>query len=367
MKIVIIIFVTIGWLTACSSRQETVIEAQLSNIEDQKVYWVEEINGAYKVLDSAEMVNGHFSFQTTNVYPRIALLSLSRKKIVKKILVEAGKLHLKCDVSDFMTAPLKGGQYNEILADYQSKERALRDEMIDVDMRYSEMVRNLPAEEFSVKKQEIEERYSSLKERVKFSQDSMIAANKANIVGAYIVAGRSYNSSESVDKALSELSPEMPANKMIDDLKQLKKVLDIKVEVGKIVPDFELSTPDGKKIKLSSLRGKVVLIDFWASWCGPCRAYNPFVKKMYEKFKDDGFTVFGVSLDTDKDAWIKAIKDDGLEWYHGSDLQGWKSQPVRMYKVRGVPSTFLIDREGKLIADNLYHEKLEEKLTEVLN
>lgn len=139
------------------------------------------------------------------------------------------------------------------------------------------------------------------------------------------------------------------------------------VGIGKLAPDIDLPTPDGKSIKLSSLKGKYVLLDFWASWCGPCRRENPSVVAAYNKFKDKGFTVYSVSLDKDKTAWVNAIKADGLIWEnHVSDLKFWNSIAAKMYNVQGIPAQFLLDKEGIIIAQNLRGDALTAKLAEVL-
>jgi peroxiredoxin len=136
--------------------------------------------------------------------------------------------------------------------------------------------------------------------------------------------------------------------------------------IGVVPPEIELPTPEGKIVKLSDLRGKVVLIDFWASWCRPCRQENPNVVRVYNQYKDKGFEILGVSLDRTKDRWVQAIAQDGLDWYHVSDLQYWSSVAAQDYMVSGIPATFLLDREGKIIAKNLRGPALEAKLKEVL-
>jgi len=137
--------------------------------------------------------------------------------------------------------------------------------------------------------------------------------------------------------------------------------------IGALAPEINLPTPDGKNIPLSSLRGKVVLIDFWASWCGPCRAENPNVVKLYQAKKDQGFDIYSVSLDKDKNAWIKAIEKDGLAWpSHVSDLGYWNSSVVKQYGFQGIPFTVLVDREGKIVAKGLRGPQLEEAVTEYL-
>jgi peroxiredoxin len=131
-------------------------------------------------------------------------------------------------------------------------------------------------------------------------------------------------------------------------------------KVGDIPPDIKLKDTKGKDISLYSLKGKVVLLDFWASWCGPCRKENPNVVTAYQKFKDKGFTVFSVSLDNNKDQWIAAIGKDGLLWEnHVSDLKGWNSDAAKLYGVRGIPAAFLLDKTGKIVATNLRGAELD--------
>ncbi len=149
-------------------------------------------------------------------------------------------------------------------------------------------------------------------------------------------------------------------NAQLDQLKNAGAAMDV-------APEITMNDPNGKSLSLSDLKGKVVLIDFWASWCGPCRQENPNVVNMYETYKDKGFTVFSVSLDSDKDKWIQAIKADNLSWpYHVSELNGWKSSAAVTYGVNSIPRAFLIDGEGKIIGTDLRGPQLEQKLKEVL-
>lgn len=144
------------------------------------------------------------------------------------------------------------------------------------------------------------------------------------------------------------------------------KIANIKaLMVGNVAPNISSNTPEGGSMALEDLRGKVVMIDFWASWCRPCRAENPNVVKAYNKYSSAGFEILGVSLDKDRNKWLQAIDADGLTWKHISDLGGWGSQPAAAYGVSSIPATFLLDREGRIIAKNLRGPALESKLAEI--
>lgn len=138
------------------------------------------------------------------------------------------------------------------------------------------------------------------------------------------------------------------------------------LSIGQIAPDFSSVTPEGKEVKLSDLRGEYVLLDFWAAWCTPCRHENPNIVAQYHAFKDQGFTVLGVSLDRDRDAWLKAIEDDKLEWTQVSDLKMWDSEAGRLYNISAIPASFMIDPEGKIIGKNLRGPALKQFLDETL-
>lgn len=159
------------------------------------------------------------------------------------------------------------------------------------------------------------------------------------------------------------LQPTYPKDPFVQHLAdRLKGVL----LPGMDAPEIEMKDPYGQTRKLSDLRGNIVMIDFWASWCGPCRRENPNVVKLYHKYHDQGFEIYSVSLDKTRDAWLKAINDDGLVWpNHVSDLNGWTSSGGKTYGIMSVPSTVLIDKDGKIIARNLRGSDLERKLEEI--
>ncbi|MGF1639159.1 MAG: peroxiredoxin family protein [Cyclobacteriaceae bacterium] len=168
------------------------------------------------------------------------------------------------------------------------------------------------------------------------------------------------------DSITTLMDKEMPNSKYVAELKaQVDK--ERALAVGYEAPEITLPNPNGEMVSLSSLKGKVVLVDFWASWCRPCRVENPNVVRMYNKYNEKGFEILGVSLDRDKAAWLKAIDDDGLTWTHISDLKYFDSEAARIYNIQAIPFTILVDEEGKIISKNLRGEALEQKLAEIFN
>ncbi|MEJ7736001.1 MAG: TlpA disulfide reductase family protein [Chitinophagaceae bacterium] len=190
------------------------------------------------------------------------------------------------------------------------------------------------------------------------------------------LSSRSFQQAD-FEKSLNDVVKRFPDHAVLENLKsnyELQKAQVAEQEkkkagnswVGKKAPDLALATAEGKTVSITSFKGKYLLVDFWASWCGPCRQENPNVVKAYNQYKDKNFTILGVSLDKEKDPWLKAIKDDQLAWTHVSDLKYWNSKAVDVYKFEGIPFNVLIDPQGNIVAENLRGFDLEKRLEEVL-
>ena len=196
----------------------------------------------------------------------------------------------------------------------------------------------------------------------------LILSNKENLaVLMFIDMYPREQNMEFHQEIIKALNAKYPDNPLVMERQKVESAPKNPTAIGAMAPEIELPNPDGKILKLSDLRGKVVLIDFWAAWCRPCRMENPNVVKDYHKYNEKGFEVFSVSLDRDKASWTKAIQDDGLVWpNHVSDLKYWSSQAAATYGVTSIPATFLIGKDGRIIAKNLRGEALGQALEELL-
>lgn len=199
---------------------------------------------------------------------------------------------------------------------------------------------------------------------LKFSQDNK--DNLAGFFGMLVLYSVDPTGQEQVlvqyaEKAKTLFPNNQTAQAFVNHMNEIKPL-----SIGQIAPDFSSTTPEGKEIKLSDFRGQYVLLDFWAAWCTPCRHENPNIVEQYHAFKDKGFTVFGVSLDKDREAWLKAIKDDKLEWPQVSELKMWDNEVGRLYNITSIPASFMIDPDGKIIGKNLRGPALKRFLEKTL-
>jgi peroxiredoxin len=321
--------------------------------------------------DSSNIQNGQFEFKGTISAPRQFALILNRtgskerdrKPEMLNIYLEPGSITVNTPDS-LSHAKVSGSKINE------------DNERLKLALKASDEVRSALMAEYGAKTAEEKKneegmaafgkRYSANEEVQKQVLKDFINGNPASyisLVSLKKMAGSVPDYAE-VSPMFNALSDEV---KNTETGKAYASYLDkLKATaIGAIAPDFTQNDPDGNPIKLSDFKGKYVLIDFWAAWCGPCRKENPNVVKAYAKYHEKGFEILGVSLDQKKEAWIKAIADDQLTWKHVSDLKYWNNEVGALYAVRAVPQNFLLDPTGKIIAKNLRSEALEAKLAEI--
>ncbi len=221
-------------------------------------------------------------------------------------------------------------------------------------------------EKFAAKKEKIQMEYMKVMQDEKTFLYDFFTRNSTSLSTLFFIDNLDDEDASIYTKLINSLADAHPENPYVTQLKaDLKR--DEALAVGTRAPEISLPNPDGEVLNLSDYKGKVVLIDFWASWCSPCRIESPQMVKLYKNYKDKGFEIFGVSLDKDKNAWTKAIEKDKLEWVHVSDLLFWKSEAAKSYNINSIPFTVLIDKDGVIIAKGLRSKELEEKLAEIFN
>lgn len=250
--------------------------------------------------------------------------------------------------------------------EYYDKLMTLRTDMEAKVTNWNKQVAAATEKKDNKRVTQIEQEYQAAEQDVVNKVKAMLPEMGASLVSLFALNFINIDTDFATYDALAQrFEKENPTSPHAKSL--IGRVARIKgVSIGAAAPEISLSDTTGNTVALSSLRGKYVLIDFWASWCGPCRAENPNVVRMYNKFKDKGFAIYSVSLDKAKENWTRAIRNDNLSWTHVSDLKFWQSEAAQQYGVQAIPATFLLDKDGKIIAKNLRGDALEQKLEEVL-
>ncbi|UYQ94889.1 AhpC/TSA family protein [Chitinophaga horti] len=303
------------------------LSGTVNGVKDGKVYLQRFNNKMFTTIDSAVIENGRFTFKTKPVLPELYGITLNPSRSPYFLFLEDSNIEVALDTARyFRNTKVTGSSAQDVYNNWQQHS--------DVKL------------------------------------DELIKANPASLATAYIFY-RYYTyrtTPEEIERGISLLDPSLQQTQYVNVLKQLPTTLR-SVEVGKKAPDFVIADTEGRQVHFKDQLGKkYVLLDFWASWCGPCRAENPNLVRTYQQFKDKGFDIFAVSLDRngDRDKWLKAIADDQLTWQHVSDLAFWNCEPAALYGVRAIPSNLLIAPDGTILARNLRGKELEAKLGELL-
>jgi len=356
---------------ACGNEEKAVeekvdaftIDATLTDANFTMAYLSQYKDGEMMKLDSSAIAEGKFSFTGKMDLPEVRYINFNEGKEMIPLFVENSEITIDGSATLLDSVNVNGSATN-------SEYRSFMDELSSYEATLKAIVDKFYAlpEDASEEDQAVLEAEYNVADSVKVDCIKGYVAKNSNSVAAAYIAVR-YLAGQAEVEELEALS-----NSFGEDIKEsiyTQKIADRLVTVknsmvGAPAPAFSQNDADGSPIALESFKGKYVLIDFWASWCGPCRAENPNVVAAYEKYHDKGFEIFGVSLDESKEKWLEAIEKDGLTWSHVSDLKGWGNEVAKLYGVQGIPHSVLVDKEGNIVAKNLRGEELHEKLEEVL-
>lgn len=351
-----------------NQEKEYTVSGKIEGLKHGKVYLSCTDAGALKV-DSTMAEEGKFSFKGQIEEPLFYILKIAdgQQRTQTGFFLESGKVTIKGHKDSLYKAEVSGSKSNDQWKEWGIAWRKIAVQAGPVYRRLDSATQKGKVKASPEDRKIFDDGMKYLNDQTGEAVVAFMTKYPQSSVGPFIIIDRfiSYPDPAMLAKTFS-LAGETARNSYYGKKITEYRLIAAKTGIG-ARPDFAVADTSGKTVKLSDLRGKYVLVDFWASWCVPCRKENPNVVKAYRDYKGKGFEIVGISLDTKKDSWLKAIEKDSLTWSHVSDLKGWESGVVKEFGVTVVPTNFLVDREGKVIANNLREEALQKKLKELFN
>jgi len=344
-------------LAACNAQSGYKVTGTVEGMPDGKAI-IATVNGSsLDTLAKADVKNGSFEFTGNVSEPTGAYIMVIGQRGAIPFMLENANITVNAGQAGLTVT---GSEGQKIYDQFMAINATAQQEAMKLQQEYQ------AANGDQAKMQAVQEAYAKLMTDAQAKETELIKANPDSYVSTFVIVSSmgqmEYEQLKERYNLLGEKAKASAQGKAI--AAQIAKLES--TAIGQIAPNFTITTPEGESISLYDIKGKVKLIDFWASWCGPCRGENPHVVEIYKEYHPKGLEIFGVSLDNNKEAWVKAIADDGLVWKHGSDLKGWQSAPAQLYSVSGIPHTVLLDENNKIIAKNLRGDELKQKIAELL-
>jgi peroxiredoxin len=368
MKKVLFIVVLASFIWSCNTSSEKQegfsINGTITGYQDSIIFLKKRDAGQWLTVDSSKVTDGKFHLSGKIDQPEVYYLLNEKIRFTLPVFMDNSNITISGKMDDLSNVKISGSKAQDAMKSYNDEVKPYNDKIEDLYKQYSEAQKEGNKELL----EQIDSSYYAINdEKIAFTKNYISTNNKSLAVPYILYRELSYSLEveelDSLFKLIDTSLSKSPYYKILDE--RIKTLYN--VAVGKKAPDFTLNDTTGNPVSLSQFKGKYLLIDFWAAWCRPCRVENPNNVKLYADYKDKGFEILGVSFDDTRDAWIKAIKKDGLTWPQVSDLKGWNSAAGKLYAVSAIPHTLLLDKDGIIIAKNLRGEKLREKIAELLD
>ncbi len=358
-KLLIVLFLS---LSAEAFAQNVTITGQITGTKSPATVDLEDIS-AQRIIQTDSIINSKFQIKSPISKDGFYRLVFGEKSYLLLVLHPNTSIKIKVDLENLLEPEITGSDENKAFY----IEIAALGVISHIEDSIEQVFNSNYGLNDTVAAQAVMH-YQMMEMQKKLSMQNFLQQYSGYLASLYFTEQLSVDTDFGLFKIVAEkLKEKFPKNEYVLNLEsKVEKAK--KMAIGAIAPEIELNSPEGKQIRLSALRGKYVLIDFWASWCGPCRRESPNMVAIYNKYHKKGFDIYSVSLDKDSASWTNAITVDGLgQWKHVSDLKYWNSVAAKEYGVEAIPFTLLLDKEGKIIAKNLRGKDLEQKITELLN